>query len=151
MTPATLLDLARAKAAFQARTIVTILTEGRDMTETNPRELVNKIMRRALIAADQDRATDMTVLDAAADALTAALDRAEKAEAECRKQALEILSLYGQALDAIEARSTAHPPEASLDYDVIPDTPEQRAHRARHNAEMRENCPNLHAMLDDAT
>jgi len=28
-----LLDLARAKAAFQARTIVTILTEGRDMTE----------------------------------------------------------------------------------------------------------------------
>jgi hypothetical protein len=47
-TPATLLDLARAKAAFQQRTIATILTEGRDMTPTEADRQMNEISGRRL-------------------------------------------------------------------------------------------------------
>ena len=70
------------------------------MTETNPRELVEHFKNDQPVTQDMQSTMLADEMQLAADALTAALDRAEKAEAECRKQALEILSLHGQAMDA---------------------------------------------------
>ena len=101
MTPATLLDLARAKAAFQQRTIATILTEGRDMIETNPRELVERLR-----AAEADERCNDWMCDAAADALTAALDRAEKAEAD-RDEATRCALMRRDMLDVLMRKARA--------------------------------------------
>jgi hypothetical protein len=151
------------------------------MTETNPRELVERLM---------DSAPDGSL--ALASFAERMLDRAEKAEAEVerlqsaiKRQAgaaatlrqitlaevknftemdrsnyiapaviegeREANALLSAEIERLEAQLAAHPPEASLDYNVIPDTPEQRAHRARHNAEMRAKCPNMREMPEDAT
>jgi len=124
------------------------------MTDTNPREQAEAPTELEALQAENHLLKTAGIIEVAvrnpnvSEYMRHWEGRAEKAETECRKQALEILSLHGQAMDAIEAR---HPPEASLDYDVIPDTPEQRSHIARHMAEFWATHPNLRAMLDDAT